>query len=81
MQATPSSVPTSGTFFRGDLVMKKILQLFSWASADSRRAVVSYWQKNVHYVLAGKLPRRLAQNSVVRVTDRAQNDQKCVEEP
>ena len=27
----------------------------------------------------GKLPRRLAQNSVVRVTDRARNDIKCVE--
>ena len=23
MQAAPSSIPTSGTFFRGDLVMKK----------------------------------------------------------
>ena len=29
----------------------------------------------------GKLPRRLAQNSVARLTDRARNDLKCVEGP
>ena len=29
MQAAPSSIPTSGTFFRGDLVMKRFLQPFS----------------------------------------------------
>ena len=29
MQAAPSSIPTSGTFFRGDLVMKTFLQPFS----------------------------------------------------
>ena len=45
MQAAPSSIPTSGTFFRGYLVMKKILH--SPSSADPRRAVVSYWRKNV----------------------------------
>ena len=38
MQAAPSSIPTSGTFFRGH----------SPSSTDSRRTVVSYWQKNVH---------------------------------
>ena len=35
------------TFFRGDLVMKKILRPFSpfrWF----KKAVVSYWRKNVH---------------------------------
>ena len=47
MQAAPSSIPTSGTFFRGDLVMKTFLRPFP-SSADSRRAVVSYWRKNVH---------------------------------
>ena len=50
------------------------------SSADSRRAVVSYWRKNVHQVLVnwlGGFPR----NSVVRVTDRARNDLKCVEGP
>ena len=63
----PSSIPISGTFFRGDLVMKNSYG-HSPSSADSRRAVVSYWQKNVHYILVnclGGLPR----NSVVRVTD------------
>ena len=29
MQAAPSSIPTSGTFFRGDLVMKTFLRPFS----------------------------------------------------
>ena len=29
MQAAPSSIPTSGTFFRGDFVMKKFLRPFS----------------------------------------------------
>ena len=47
MQAAPNSIPTSGTFFRGDLVMKKFYG-HSLSSADSRRAVVSYWRKNVH---------------------------------
>ena len=28
MQAAPSSIPTSGTFFRGDLVMKTFLRPF-----------------------------------------------------
>ena len=63
MQAAPSSIPTSGTFFCGDSVTGH-----SPSSADSRRAVVSYWRKNVHSVLVnclGGLPR----NSVVRVTD------------
>ena len=47
MQAAPGSIPTSGTFFRGDLVMKNFYR-HSPSSADSRRAVVSYWRKNVH---------------------------------
>ena len=44
MPAAPSSIPTSGTFFRGDVVMKKIIRPFSLFrfSADSKRAVVSY---------------------------------------
>ena len=50
------------------------------SSADSRRALVSYWRKNEHKVLVnclGGLPR----NSVFRVTVRARNDLKCVEGP
>ena len=42
------------------------------SSADSRRAVVSYWQRNVHYVPVNCLW-GLPTNSVVRVTDRAWN--------
>ena len=30
MLATPSSIPTSGTFFHGDLAVKKFLQPFSF---------------------------------------------------
>ena len=48
-------------------------ELLLGPSADSRRAVVSYWRKNVHLELVnclGGLPR----NSVVRVNDRARND-------
>ena len=50
------------------------------SSADSKRAVVSYWWKNVHLVLLnclGGLPR----NSVARLNDRAWNDLNCVEGP
>ena len=50
----------------------------SLPSADSRRAVVSYWRKNVYQVLVncrGGLPR----NSVDRLTDCARNDLKCFE--
>ena len=39
----------SATFFRGDLIRKYFLRSFS-PSADSRRAVVSFWQKNVHNI-------------------------------
>ena len=38
-------------------------------AADSSRAVVSYWQKDVHLVLVNRLG-SLPMNSVVRVTDR-----------
>ena len=37
----------SATFFRGDLIMK-FFYSHSLPSADSRGAVVSFWQKNVH---------------------------------
>ena len=38
MQAAPSSIPTSGTFYRGDLVMKRFLwpfSLFCWFKKSS----------------------------------------------
>ena len=59
---------------------KKRFYGHSPSSADSRRAVVIYWRKNVHYILVnclGGLPR----NSVARLTDGAQNDIKWVEGP
>ena len=48
------------------------------SSAESRRAVVSYWRKNVHYALINCLG-GLPSNNVVRVTDHARNELKCVE--
>ena len=48
VQEVGGSIPArSATFFRGDLIMKYFLRSFS-LSADSRRAFVSIWQKNVH---------------------------------
>ena len=59
MQAAPSSIPTSGTFFRGDLVMKTFLRPFS---------LFRWFKKRRCQLLArecalstAKLPRRLAQ--------------------
>ena len=40
-------LPTSATFFRGDWSWN-IFYGHSLPSADSRRAVVSFWRKNVH---------------------------------
>ena len=59
MQVAPSLVPMFGTFFHGDLVMKKFLRLFS---------LIRWFKKGSCQLLAkectlstGKLPRRLAQ--------------------
>ena len=58
MQAAPSSIPTSGTFLRGDLVMKTFLRpfsLFRWFKKSSCQLLAK------EYALStGKLPRRLA---------------------
>ena len=44
---------------------------FVSSSADSRRAVVSYWRKYEHEVLVNRLGRlSLPRKSVVRLTDR-----------
>ena len=43
MQAAPGSIPTSGTFFRGDLVMKKLLRPFSKLSVTGERMYTKYW--------------------------------------
>ena len=59
MQAAPSSIPTSGTFFRGDLFMKIFLRpfsLFRWFKKSSCQLLAKECALST-----GKLPRRLAQ--------------------
>ena len=59
MQAAPSSIPTSGTFFRWDLVMKTFLRPFSffrWFKKSSCQLLAKECALST-----GKLPRRLAQ--------------------
>ena len=59
MQAAPSSIPTSGTFFRGDLVMKAFLRpfsLFRWFKKSNCQLLAKECALST-----GKLPRRLAQ--------------------
>ena len=47
-QEVAGSTPAgSATFFRGDWI-KEYFHGHSLPSADSRRAVVSFWRKNVH---------------------------------
>ena len=58
MQAAPSSIPTSGTFFCGDLVMKTFLRpfsLFRWFKKSSCQLL-----EKECALSTGKLPRRLA---------------------
>ena len=62
MQAAPSSIPTSGTFFRGDLVMKTFLRpfsLFHWFKKSSCQLLAKECALST-----GKLPRRLAKGKV-----------------
>ena len=65
-QEVASSTPIgSATFFRGHLIMKYFLRSFL-PSADSRKAVVSFWRKDMHntsYPLRGL---SLPSKSVVR---------------
>ena len=59
MQAAPSSIPISGTFFRGDLVMKTFLRpfsLFRWFKKSSCQLLAKECALST-----GKMPRRLAQ--------------------
>ena len=58
MQVASSSIPTSGTFFRGDLVMKKF-SLFRWFKKSSCQLLAKEWALGT-----GKLPRRLAQEQI-----------------
>ena len=79
MQAAPSSIPTSGTFFRGDLVMKTFPTAILPLPLIQEEQLSVTGELNV--VGTGKLPRRLAQEQCGRLTDRARNDLKCVEGP
>ena len=59
MQMAPSSISTSGTFFRGDLVVKKFLRpysLFRWFKKSSCQLLATECALST-----GKLPMRLAQ--------------------
>ena len=59
MRAALSSIPNSGTFFRGDLVMKTFLRPFSsfrWFKKSSCQLLAKECALST-----GKLPRRLAQ--------------------
>ena len=59
MQAAPSLIPTSGTFFRGDLVMKTFLRPFSffrWFKKSSCQLLAKEFALST-----GKLSRRLPQ--------------------
>ena len=59
MQAASSSIPTSGTFFRGGLVIKTFLRpisLFRWFKKSSCQLLAKECA-----LCTGKLPRRLAQ--------------------
>ena len=58
MQAAPSSIPKSGTFFRGDLVMKTFLRPFSLFRL--KKSSCQLLAKEC-VLSTGKLPRRLAQ--------------------
>ena len=60
MEAAPSLIPMSSTFFHGDLVMKQFLRpfsLFCWFQKSSCQLLVKECALNT-----GKLPRRLAQD-------------------
>ena len=73
---------------RSPCPVHSFMETWSWkhfynhspSSSDSRRAVVSYWRKNVYLVLVNCLG-DLSRNSVDRLTDLARNDLKCVEGP
>ena len=63
MQAVPGSIPTSGTFFRRDLVMKKILRPFSLFQCFKKSSCQLLAKECA--LSTGKLPRRFAQEQCV----------------
>ena len=58
-ETAPSSIPTSGTFFRGDLVMKAFLRPFSLFHRFKKSSCQLL--ANECALSTGKLPRRLTQ--------------------
>ena len=75
------SILKPGTFFLGDLVMKKIYD-YSLHSLPSLFKKGSCRLLAKEYALStGKLPRRLAQGVWIVLPDRARNGLKCVEVP
>ena len=87
-QSGASQLRIKGSLVRAPVRPHSFVEIWSWKhfydhshpSADSRRAVVSYWRKNGHYVLENCLG-GLSRNSVAKLTDRARNDLKRVEGP
>ena len=67
-----------GTIFHRDL-SGKYFYGHSLPTAESSKAVVSYWGKYGHLILLNHL-RSQPRNSVDRLTDLAQNDLNSVEE-
>ena len=77
MQAAPSAIPTSGTC--GDLFMNRFLQQFSLFHRIKKSSCQLLAKECA--LSTGKCLEGLPKNSVVRVTDRARNDLKCVKGP
>ena len=79
-QTVVGSILTSGTFFRGDLVMKKNLRPFSPFRCFKKGSCQLLAKECARST--GKLSRRLAQEVWIGwLTNRARNDLKCVEGP
>ena len=81
-QECVSSRLRSGNILSLRLIMKSFLRSFWLPSADSRREVVSYLRKNVHWVLVNSLiGLSLPRKSLARLTDRpnwpSQHDLSC----
>ena len=70
MGSTPAE---DGNILSLRLIMKYFLRSFS-PIADSRRAVVSFWQKNVHNTGSPLRGLSLPSKHVVKETDRSRHD-------
>ena len=68
---TCSIITSAKTFFRGDLVMEKNAILPLPLIQEGQMSVTG---ERMYIKSTGKLPRRLARNSVDRLSDRDRND-------